>query len=62
MKSEIQFESWLSEIIYQGNEVMYEGEEIKIKTFEEESLLTYNRGLVIRLQDGEEFQLTIVKR
>jgi hypothetical protein len=32
----------------------------KIRTFEEKGVLTSNKGLVIRLATGEEFQLTIV--
>jgi len=32
-----------------------------IRTFEDSGLLTQNQGLVIRYDDGTEFQLTIVK-
>ena len=62
MKTELQFENWLTEVIYEGNEVLNEGEDVSIRTFEEAGLLSYNKGLVIRLKTGEEFQLTIVKR
>jgi len=34
---------------------------VSASTFEEEMILTRNRGLVIHLKDGQEFQLTIVK-
>lgn len=33
----------------------------RIDTFEEAGVLTRNKGLVVRLKDGTEFQLTVVK-
>ncbi len=33
-----------------------------VETFAQAGLLTSNRGIVLRMQDGSEFQLTIVKR
>ena len=33
----------------------------RIRTFEEAGILTYNRGLVVKFADGQEFQVTIVK-
>ena len=33
----------------------------EIRTFEQASLLTRNRGLVVRLRNGDEFQVTIVQ-
>ena len=36
-------------------------ESCTVRTFEEAGVMTYNRGLVIRLPCGEEFQLTIVQ-
>ena len=36
-------------------------EEAEVRTFAEEGVLTYNKGLVISLPDGTEFQLTIVQ-
>lgn len=32
-----------------------------VKTFEDAGVMTYNKGLVIRMDDGSEFQVTIVK-
>ena len=32
-----------------------------VRTFEQAGLMTYNKGLVIELPDGTEFQLTIVQ-
>ena len=33
----------------------------EIHTFQQEGVLTYNKGLVIKLPNGSEFQLTIVQ-
>lgn len=32
-----------------------------VRTFEDAGILTNNKGLVVRLPDGSEFQLTIVR-
>ena len=34
----------------------------EVRSFDDEGMLTSNKGLVIKLKDGSEFQLTIVKR
>ena len=34
----------------------------EVRSFEDEGMLTNNKGLVVRLKRGSEFQLTIVKR
>ena len=52
----------LRELITEG----YDSSEIywanlRVRTFAEEGVLTYNKGLVICLPDGTEFQLTIVQ-
>lgn len=46
-----------------GEEVLEESlfEESGIDSFEEAGLLTKNEGLVVRLRDGSEFQISIVK-
>ena len=36
-------------------------ETARVRTFEEAGVMTYNKGLVISLPDGTEFQLTIVQ-
>jgi hypothetical protein len=36
-------------------------EESRIQTFQEAGLLTRDKGLVIRLPDGNEFQITVVQ-
>lgn len=42
--------------------LLYEDENIKsISTFDEAGLLTRNKGLVVRFENGDEFQLTIVQ-
>jgi hypothetical protein len=52
-------ESMLSEILECAETEDLEG--CRVSTFDEAGLLTGNRGLVVRLADGEEFQLTIVQ-
>lgn len=32
-----------------------------IRTYEERGVMTYNKGLVVRLTNGDEFQITIVQ-
>ena len=44
---------------YDSSEICWEN--LRVRTFEEEGVLTYNKGLVISLPDGTEFQLTIVQ-
>ncbi|MBQ8708816.1 MAG: hypothetical protein IJ523_12070 [Succinivibrionaceae bacterium] len=36
-------------------------ENLRVRTFAEAGVLTYNKGLVLELPDGTEFQLTIVQ-
>ena len=36
-------------------------EEAEVHTFQQAGIMTYNKGLVISLPDGTEFQLTIVQ-
>ena len=52
----------LKELITEGCD-SYEicWENLRVRTFEEEGVMTYNKGLVISLPDGTEFQLTIVQ-
>ena len=60
--TEREFRNWLTEVIYEGMESLYEGEEeMDITSFEEAGLLTKDEGLALRLENGEEFQLTIVR-
>lgn len=57
-----EFEEWLRHVIYEGNEEIFEGNlEVDISTFEEEGIISGNKGLCIRFENGSEFQLTIVK-
>jgi len=38
------------------------GEQVKgIQTFEEAGMLTNNEGVIVRIKDGSEFQITVVK-
>ena len=36
-------------------------ENLQVRTYEQAGVMTYNKGLVIELPDGSEFQLTIVR-
>jgi 6-phosphogluconate dehydrogenase (decarboxylating) len=59
----------MMELIQEGMDLIKEedrldGEEPRIKrilTFEGAGLLTNNKGLIIRTNDGSEFQITIIK-
>lgn len=58
-------ETWLQGVIESAADAP-EGESHEIQAervtpFEEAGLLTRNRGLLVRLSDGSEFQITIVK-
>jgi len=34
---------------------------VRVRTFEDEGVMTYDKGLVIHTEDGSEFQITIVQ-
>ena len=42
-----------------GSEIRWEN--IRVETYEQAGVMTYNKGLVITLPDGSEYQLTIVQ-
>ena len=44
---------------YNSEEVCWEN--MRVQTFSDAGVMTYNKGLVIELPDGTEFQLTIVQ-
>lgn len=44
---------------YDSYEVCWEN--LRVRTFAEAGLMTWNKGLVITLPDGSEYQLTIVR-
>lgn len=57
--SESEFVEYLDETLqWASNE---DGMILGSSTFEDVGMLTYNKGLVIRLVDGTEFQVTVVK-
>ena len=60
--NEIDFETMLYELLH---ELLQDGEaapEIRrVQTFEEAGVLTNNRGLVVRTEDGREFQVSIIQ-
>lgn len=41
------------------DEILWEN--MQVSTFEESGVMTYDKGLVIRLPDGTEYQLTIIQ-
>jgi len=52
----------LRELITQGYdsfEICWEN--LRVQSYEDAGVMTYNKGLVITLPDGSEFQLTIVQ-
>ena len=59
--SEQQLEETLSEVIWFANDeegiIDIEG----IDSFDQAGILTMNKGLVLNMEDGSQFQLTIVK-
>ena len=42
-----------------GSEICWEN--MRVETYEQAGVMTYNKGLVLILPDGTEFQLTIVQ-
>ena len=52
----------LKELITEGYDSFeINWENLQVRTFEQAGVMTYNKGLVIELPDGTEFQLTIVQ-
>jgi len=53
-----EFEQWLKEAVlsYGGDDKIND-----VNSFEDEGVLTGNVGLVVKLVDGSQFQVTIVK-
>ncbi len=41
------------------DEILWEN--MQVSTFEEAGVMTYDKGLIIRLPDGTEYQLTIIQ-
>lgn len=59
--SESDVEEMLKEVLLQGYQSPTGAEVEDVASFYEDGLLTNNHGVVIRLSDGTEFQLTIVR-
>ena len=52
----------LKELITEGYDSFeIDWENLQVRTFEQAGVMTYNKGLVIEMPDGTEFQLTIVQ-
>jgi len=56
--NEIDIETMLYEVLQDEEAVP---EITKVRTFEEAGVLTSNRGVVVRSDDGSEFQVSIVQ-
>ena len=63
-------EDWLKEAIQEfvddDDDVMYLGESevpvaSRVDTFDDAGILTMNKGLLVELENGEEFQITIIQ-
>lgn len=61
MTNEKIFLSNLTEAIYSEEGLEIFGEDTEIRTYQETGLMTGNHGLVVRLQDGREYQITVVQ-
>ena len=59
--SEAEFEALLVDLFMsdEGRDVL--GDPVEVETFGDVRMMTRNKGLVINLQDGSTFQITIVK-
>ena len=57
--NEKEMESWLGEAITSLEDE--ENEVRRVGTYEEEGILTRNKGLVVRFKNGDEFQICIVQ-
>ena len=57
--NENKMEDWLESVLLEANEdgIGVDG----IGRFSEEGIITKNAGVVVRMDDGSEFQITIVK-
>ncbi len=62
--NEATFTESLQGVLYDGLDVeeAFDGTGVeRVSTFEESGVMTMNKGLVVALEDGSEFQLTIVQ-
>ena len=59
--TEREYREWLTRLLIEAQEEEFEGTEriVRIVSFEEAGLLTSTEGLVIRLTDGSEFQVSV---
>lgn len=61
--TERDFEAWLAQTIEITNseDDVDIDQPMSVRSFEESGVMTTNRGLAIQLDDGQEFQVTIIK-
>ena len=58
--TESEFSELLQEVLY-DNLVIEDNQLVSAKSFESAGILTSNEGIVVKMIDGSEFQVTIVK-
>ena len=63
--SEADMETFLADMFYTANHTQGGSGDISapadVRTYRESGVMTNNKGLVVRLEDGSEFQIQIVK-
>lgn len=52
-----EFAEWLQNIIFDSDDEEHKS----VATYEESGILSMNDGLVVKMKDGTEYQLTIVR-
>jgi hypothetical protein len=53
--TETEFRQMLTHAVYEGTEGSAD-----VSSFQDAGVMTYNEGLVVRMDDGTEFQVTVV--
>lgn len=61
--TDLDVQNGLQELLEADCEILPTADEalVSVTTFADAGVMTYNRGLVLRLGDGSEFQITIVQ-
>lgn len=57
--NEVEFQELLAGVLLASDDM--DEEDISVRTYEEVGMLTMDKGLVVQLADGSEFQVTIKK-
>lgn len=59
--NESEMETWLNELLEYRETPEADNSVVKVRTYDEVGMLTKNCGLVVQMDDGSEFQITIVQ-